>query len=104
MEGSMLSSTPPPRPGRWLTSRRTSQGSSKRAVGGHFHVAGIEAHLDVPRIALQLPARKLDADDVGGSGALPEDAVIEGELAHQIHVLDDAVAGHELIGIGRRDE
>src|SRR6267142_6076863 len=103
MNGSMLSSAPPPRLGRWLTNRRMSRGSSKRAVGGHFHVAGVEAHLDVMGIAEQLSARKLDADDVGGPGALPEDAVIEGKFAHQIHVLDDAVADHELIGIGRRD-
>lgn len=74
---------------------------SERAVSGRLHVGLGKAQLDVAVVAEDLAIRHLDADDIGRRRAVAEQALLEEEVAHQIHRLRKARRRGEGNRIGR---
>src|ERR1700683_1875378 len=101
MNGRALNRSAPARPGCWLMRRRMSSGPSQLAIHGQLGEARVESHFDVPRLAEPLAGRELNADGVHRGCALSQDSVLEGKLAHQVHALDETVAGDECKGVRR---
>src|SRR5262245_54872689 len=85
--GSTPRASAAPRPGCWLISLRT-WARLQFSVRRELHVAGVEAHLEAGLVAQRGTARELDAHDVHRLRAFAQEAVVEGELAHQVHLLD----------------
>src|SRR6478609_11943024 len=98
MKGSTPSAKRSPRAGHWLMSLRTldvavgalplrrRRCDLQLAVRRQLHVARIEAHGDRLCIAQRLAAGKLDAHGIDSFCAGTQQALLEGELAHQIHL------------------
>src|SRR5580658_5438226 len=92
----------PVRSGCRLTRRRlTGWGSSKFVRRRELHEFVGEAEFDVGLVAGNVSRRIFDPDGVGRGRGLPQQTVVEGEFAHQIHRLGQGRTVGEGDRIGR---
>jgi hypothetical protein len=91
----------PPRIGRRLMMRRSLGGGQSLCAAASFMNSSSNRSLTLPLSPRTWPSGNCDADDIGRRRALAQQAVIEGEFAHQIHRLGQRRAVGESGGIGR---